>query len=75
MSKKELKQLVADRAYWEELGANLGWRLYGWSFQSSATFDTPNQNNPRQPFQIQMLASQRDAIMQALNEARKAVKS
>lgn len=38
VSKKELKQITEDRAYWHRVGKILGMDLMGWTHRDSAAF-------------------------------------
>lgn len=38
----EIKEVHENRDFWREIGAPLGWTLYGWTYRSGATFFDEN---------------------------------
>lgn len=54
---------IEEIAYWQELARIVGWRLYGWTSKSHATYiDSKNKT-------IQLTSSQRDDIVLAVRKA------
>jgi hypothetical protein len=64
MNNSEVRQIQADAAYWNELGDALGWQMYGFTAQLTASYITDSISS------VQLTGSQRDDIMAAINAAR-----
>ena len=45
LTKRELAELEAERAYWQELADLVGWRLHGWSGFSASFFTGEEREN------------------------------
>ncbi len=56
--KQNVKQLVAERRYWEKLSYMVGWRLIGWTDRKHATYKTDLHNGT-----LTVSGEQRDAIV------------
>lgn len=57
---EELSQIFEDSAWWQELAANLGWRLTGFSLRRSAFFIDDQEQS------VHLTGSQRDDIMRKI---------
>ena len=68
-TKKELAEIKADHAYWDELGNVLGWRLHGFTGRNSGSFYT-GRNSVTLGSTIYLTGPARDAIMLAINKAK-----
>jgi hypothetical protein len=68
-SQSSVEQDIADRDWWNELGALLGWRVLGWTRRNSATFITSPDGESI--VYLELWGFQRDAIMVAIDAARK----
>jgi hypothetical protein len=64
MNNSEVRQIQADAAYWNELGDALGWKMYGFTAQLTASYITDSISS------VQLTGGQRDAIMNAINAAK-----
>jgi len=40
-TKAEIKQIKADRGYWQGVGDPAGWKLHGWTYRNVASFLAP----------------------------------
>ena len=65
-SKRET-EATGDRDYWNEFGELLGWRLWGWSYRSGASFFTERNST----IVLRITGQQRDQIMRAIESARR----
>lgn len=65
--KQEAKLAIADSRYWEKLSKALGWRLIGFTFRVTASFDTDPGHIYSQTLQVN--ATQRDSILNAISAA------
>jgi hypothetical protein len=66
MNAKEVKQIEEDLAYWQELADLLGWKVYGFTFKNTASYQTGKDlwNT------IQLTGGQRDDIVKAIRNGR-----
>jgi len=66
MNDDEMKQIVEDLAYWQELTNLLGWKVIGWTFQNSALLETGTGFNNT----LSLHGNQRDDIVRAIRNGR-----
>lgn len=62
---EDLEALDEALAYWNELADLVGWKLYGFTYKNSASFDTGGLYHNT----IQLTANQRDDIVRAIKNA------
>ena len=61
LTKKKVKQVRDDNAYWHKVQEFIpDWRVVGWTFRSSAIFDTGNSVT------LELTGSQYEQLMTAL---------
>lgn len=68
-TKEEIAEILADKAYWEEFGNAIGWRLTGWTLRRHAGFLTGRKQIELGAFSI--TGAERDAIMAVIQAAQK----
>jgi hypothetical protein len=68
-TKKELAEIIADKAYWNEFGDTIGWTLTGWTGRRHAGFNTGRKQIELPGFSI--TGAERDAIMAAIKKGGK----
>jgi hypothetical protein len=67
---ENIKGLEEDLAYWNELANLLGWKVYGFTYKSSASFDTGGMYHST----VQLTGYQRDDIVRAIRNAEETAK-
>lgn len=61
--RREAAQILADADYWRRIESALGWRLLGFSWRETATFETGKYSS------IVLKGHQRDDIINAIDYA------
>jgi len=68
---EEDRQLQEELEYWQELETLLGWKLYGWTFKNSASYDTGGLYHSS----VTLTGKQRDDIVRAIKNAEATAKN